>query len=69
VVFQSVEVVKRLMQKTTTCTGLRVEVEIDTTNYVRGRKVAEQTRQSLRLLRDEHLPKFNYRILPRPLSS
>jgi hypothetical protein len=64
VLFRSVELVKRLMEKTQTRTGLRVVVDIWEKAYETGRKVAEEVKKSLHLLRDLFLPKWNYRILP-----
>jgi hypothetical protein len=68
VIFHSVELVKRLMQKTRTGAGLSVEVDIDPTVYQKGRRVAAEVKRALNLVRDDALPKFNYRILPRTKS-
>lgn len=62
--FQSLAVVKQLMEKTRTRTGLRVVVDILEKVYETGRKVAEAVKKGLRLIRDPVLPKWNYRILP-----
>jgi hypothetical protein len=62
--FKSMAVVKQLMEKTHTRTGLRVVVDVVEKVYVTGRKVAEAVKEGLRLIRDLHLPKWNYRILP-----
>jgi hypothetical protein len=56
--------VKELMEKTNTRTGLRVLVDVVDKVYETGRKVAESVKQTLHLIRDLHLPKWNYRILP-----
>lgn len=64
VIFHSVELVKRLMEKTRTRTGLRVVVDIVKTAYQKGRKVADEAKAALNIVRDEWLPKLNYRILP-----
>jgi hypothetical protein len=64
VVFTSIELVKRLMEKTRTRTGLRVVVDILDKAYVTGRTVAKEVKKALNLLRDDFLPKWNYRILP-----
>ena len=66
VVFSSVGLVKRLMEKARTRTGLGVVVEVLDKAYQTGRRVADQAKQALNLVRDCFLPKFNYRILPRP---
>lgn len=65
VVFTSVELVKQLMEKTRTRTGLRVVVDVVDKVYQTGRRVTEQVKKSLNLLRDDLLPKWNYRLLPR----
>jgi Rhodopirellula transposase DDE domain len=64
VLFRSLAVVKELMEKTSTRTGLRVVVDVVDQVYETGRKVAESVKQTLHLIRDLLLPKWNYRILP-----
>jgi hypothetical protein len=66
VIFTSVELVKQLMHKTQTRTGLSVVVDIVEAVYQTGRKVAQQVKDALNLIRDDLLPKLNYRILPQP---
>lgn len=64
VIFTSVGLVKQLLEKARTRTGLRVVVDILDKVYATGRKVAEQAKQALHLIRDEFLAKWNYRVLP-----
>jgi hypothetical protein len=64
VIFRSVALVKRLMEKTRTRTGLSVVVDIMDRVYQTGRKVAEEVKQKLNILRDTLLPLWNYQILP-----
>jgi Rhodopirellula transposase DDE domain len=64
VLFRSLAVVKQLMEKTQTRTGLRVVVDVVEKVYETGRKVAESVKKGLHLIRDLFLPKWNYRILP-----
>jgi Rhodopirellula transposase DDE domain len=64
--FRSRAVVKQLMEKTRTRTGLRVVVDVLDKVYETGRKVAESVKKALHLIRDLYLPKWNYRILPQP---
>ena len=64
VLFTSMDLVKRLMEKTQTRTGLRVVVDIWEKVYETGRKVAEAVKKALHLVRDHFLPKWNYRLLP-----
>lgn len=64
VLFKSVALVKELMEKTRTRTGLSVVVDILDRVYETGRKVAEDVKQSLNILRDTILPLWNYQMLP-----
>lgn len=64
VIFSSVEVVKELMEKATTKTGLQVSVHILTKVYTTGRKVAVDFKEQMRVIFDEELPHWNYRVLP-----
>lgn len=64
VLFDSVETVKRLFEKTSTQTGLGVVVEIARKVYETGRKYAEGFKQSMKILFDEFLPIWNYRAVP-----
>ena len=62
VVFKSVEVVKELMSKATTKTGLEVEVSILDRIYATGRKVAADFKEHMRVIFDDELPQWNYAI-------
>ena len=62
VVFKSVEVVKELMSKATTKTGLEVEVSILDRIYATGRKVAADFKEHVRVIFDDELPQWNYVI-------
>jgi Rhodopirellula transposase DDE domain len=64
-IFTSVGLVKQLMEGARTRTGLRVVVDVVEKTYQIGRKVAEEVKQTLNIVRDIILPKLNYRILPR----
>jgi hypothetical protein len=66
VIFKSVTLVKRLMERTQTRTGLGVVVGIIDKVYQTGRKIAEEVKKTLRIVRDTILPRLNYRIVPRP---
>jgi hypothetical protein len=66
VVFRSVTLVKQLMEKARTRTGLSVVVDILDRVYAKGRKVAKEVRKAVSIVRDELLPLWNYRILPAP---
>lgn len=64
VIFKSIELIKELMQKATTSQGLRVTVEILDKVYQTGRKVAKDFKETMRILFDDYLPQWNYRIVP-----
>jgi len=64
VLFTSVNLVKQLIEKTTTSKGLRVFVKIIDTIYQTGRKVADHFKQTMRIIRDDFLPAWNYRATP-----
>jgi Rhodopirellula transposase DDE domain len=64
VILQSVDWVAELMRKATTRTGLRVDVTIVDAVYELGRKVSQAMKESINLVRDAVLPRWNYRILP-----
>jgi hypothetical protein len=66
VIFKSVALVKRLMEKARTRTGLSVVVDILDRVYETGRKVAEHVKQALNIVRDAILPLWNYKVLPVP---
>lgn len=65
VIFTSVALVQQLLEKTRTRTGLSVVVDILDRVYQTGRKVADEVKQTLNILRDTILPLWNYLILPK----
>ncbi len=64
VIFRSVELVKELMSQATTQTGLAVDVTILDRVYETGRKVAANFKEQMRVIFDDELPRWNYRIPP-----
>ena len=66
VVFHTIQIVKRLMEKTETSTGLRVTVDILDKVYETGRKCAKGFKQNMKILFDDLLPQWNYRAIPAP---
>lgn len=66
VIFTSLAVVQKLMERTRTRTGLSVVVGILDQVYRTGRRVAAEVKQTLNIVRDVRLPRLNYRIVPRP---
>ena len=69
VIFTSVELVKGLMEKTSTQTGLTAFVHILDTVYKTGRKVVDGFKVNMDIIFDHYLPKWNYRAIPRILSN
>lgn len=64
VLFTSVDLVQELIKKTKTSKGLKVIVKIIDTVYQTGRKVAEDFKQTMRIVYDDFLPAWNYRAIP-----
>lgn len=64
VIFTSIELVKELMEKTQTSTGLKTFVCIVDKVYKTGRKVVENFKENMRIIFDEIFPGWNYRAVP-----
>lgn len=64
VVFKSVEIVKELIERTKTSTGLAVTVAVFDKVYETGRKVSQAFRENMPIIFDEYLPRWNYRAIP-----
>jgi transposase len=64
VVFTSIALVKALMEKTSTQTGLKAFVHVIDRVYETGRKVARDFKETMRIVFDEVLPLWNYRAVP-----
>ncbi|SKB14759.1 transposase (fragment) [Planktothrix sp. PCC 11201] len=64
VIFTSLALVKTLMEKTRTNTGLSVVVNVVDQVYETGRKVTDNFKKTLKIVFDEYLPKWNYRAVP-----
>lgn len=69
VIFTSIAVVKELMEKTQTTTGLRAFVHILDQAYATGRKVAADFKDTMRIVFDEHLAQWNYCAVPLSLAN
>ena len=69
VVFKSVEMVKQLMQKTRTQAGLNVFVKVVGKAYETGRKVADDFKETMRIVFDDYLPKWNYVAVPEQMQN
>lgn len=64
VIFTSIELVKELMEKTRTSTGLKVTVQIIDKVYETARKVADDFKETMKIVFDEFLPQWNYTAVP-----
>jgi hypothetical protein len=64
VVFHSVDIAKQFMEKAKTSKGLKVTVDILTGCYETGRTCAANFLETMRIVFDEHLARWNYRAIP-----
>ena len=64
VVFTSMELVKELIGKTHTSKGLTAFVHVIDKVYQTGRKVADDFKETMRIIFDDALPQWNYRAVP-----
>jgi hypothetical protein len=64
VIFHSVDIAKQFIERTQTNTGLRITVSILEGVYAIGRKYAQDFKANMKILFDDHLPKWNYRATP-----
>jgi hypothetical protein len=66
VIFRTLGTVQHYMAKAGTTTGLEVEVSILEKVYETGRKCAAGFKETMKIVFDELLPKWNYRAVPEP---
>ncbi len=64
VILKSYQTVKDLVGKVKTKTGLRVRAEIMDRVYQTGRAYADDFKENMTILFDDHLGKWNYRAVP-----
>ena len=64
VIFKSYELVRELIESTTTKTGLTVKANIIKKVYETGRKYADNFKETMRIISDVKLGKWNYRAVP-----
>lgn len=64
VIFTSMALVKELMEKTSTTTGLKAFVHIIDQVYEISRKVSADFKENMRIVFDDFLPQWNYRAIP-----
>jgi len=67
VVFESIDLVGTLMANTRTKTGLQVFVKIIDRLYMTGREYAKDFKETMRIIFDDRLPKWNYTAMPTAL--
>lgn len=65
VVFHSVAIAKQFMEQARTSKGLTVTVDILTAVYATGKKCAADFLNTMRIIFDDHLPRWNYRAIPK----
>jgi len=64
VIFHTLEIAQQFIARAKTTSGLHVTVGILQKAYATGRKYAEGFKDTMKILFDEYLPKWNYRALP-----
>ena len=62
-VFSSIDVVKSLIDKTAASTGLKVFSTIKDKIYATARKVSENFMKNMKIVFDDYLGKWNYRVI------
>ena len=58
------DIARQFIERAKTTTGLRVTVRTMDKAYQTGRKYAADFKQNMKILFDDHLPKWNYRAVP-----
>lgn len=64
VVFKSVDLVKKLIEKAKTSKGLKVVANVMNKVYETGKKVKKEFKENMKIMFDKILPKWNYRVIP-----
>ena len=64
VIFHTLDVARQFIALAKTNTGLRVTVGLLENVYATGRKYAADFKDTMKILFDDHLPKWNYRAIP-----
>ena len=64
VIFNTIDVVKELAEKVTTSTGLSVIAKIKDKVFNKGRKVSEEFKENMPIIKDDYLGNWNYRAVP-----
>ena len=63
-IFHTVDIARHFIEQTKTTTGLGVTVRMLDKVYQTGRKYAADFKHNMKILFDDHLPKWNYRAVP-----
>ena len=63
------EVIVDFIENTTTTKGLKVQCQIDTSEYRAGISVSDDERRNVQIERDKVHPDWNYRVRPRTTES
>jgi hypothetical protein len=66
VIFHTVNIARQFIERTKTTTGLHVTVALLDKVYMTGRKYAGDFKENMKILFDDHLPKWNYCAVPQP---
>jgi hypothetical protein len=64
VIFHTLDIAQQFIVRAKTTTGLRVTVGLLKKVYTTGRKYADNFKENMTILFDDHLPKWNYRAIP-----
>ena len=64
VIFHTLDIAQQFIARTKTITGLRVTVGLLEKVYATGRTYADNFKETMTILFDDHLPKWNYRAIP-----
>jgi hypothetical protein len=62
--FHTVDIARQFIERAHTTTGLQVTVRMLDTVYQIGRKYAADFKQTMQIVFDDYLPKWNYRAVP-----
>ena len=63
-IFHTVDIARHFIARTKTTTGLSVTVRLLDKVYQTGRTYAADFKHNMKILFDEHLPKWYYRAIP-----
>ena len=64
VIFHTLDIAQQFIARAKTITGLRVTVGLLEKVYATGRTYADNFKETMTILFDDHLPKWNYRAIP-----